>query len=270
MLKHWLLLPPTWRPGQHPPLVVVPYPGSAPQRVPFRLGTTSLTLTPNAALLAAQGYAVLNPALPRDRARGEPGEGLADQILAAVDAVVAEGYADPDRLALWGHSFGGYAALMTATQTGRFKAIIAQSGPSNYAARWGTIQNYLWTAPEEGAPNATYMGYSETGQAALLGPPWREAARYQRNSPLFQADKITTPLMLIYADQEQVPLSEGQAMFNALYRQDKDATLVSLFGEGHLPTSPANIRAIYATVLPWLADRLARPPSAQAAARASQ
>ncbi|MDR6530268.1 dipeptidyl aminopeptidase/acylaminoacyl peptidase [Caulobacter rhizosphaerae] len=270
MLKHWLLLPPTWRPGQHPPLVVVPYPGSAPQRVPFRLGTTSLTLTPNAALLAAQGYAVLSPALPRDRAKGEPGEGLADQMLAAVDAVVAEGYADPDRLALWGHSFGGYAALMTATQTGRFKAIIAQSGPSDYVARWGAIQTYFWTAPEEGAPNASYMGYGETGQGALLGPPWRETDRYLRNSPLFQADKITTPLMLIYADQEQVPLSEGQAMFNALYRQDKDATLVSLFGEGHLPTSPANIRAIYATVLPWLADRLARPPSAQAAARASQ
>lgn len=270
MLKHWLLLPPTWRPGQRPPLVVVPYPGSAPQRLPFRLSTSSLTLTPNAALLAANGYAVLNPALPRDRARGEPGEGLADQILAAVDAVVAEGYADPDRLALWGHSFGGYAALMTATQTGRFKAIIAQSAPSNYAARWGAIQTYFWTAPEEGAPNASYMGYGETGQGALLGPPWRESDRYLRNSPLFQADKVTTPLMLIYADQDQVPLSEGQAMFNALYRQDKDATLVSLFGEGHLPTSPANIRAVYATVLPWLADRLSRPASAQAAARASQ
>lgn len=270
MLKHWLLLPPAWRPGQRPPLIVVPYPGSVPQRVPFRLSTTSLTLTPNAALLAAQGYAVLTPALPRDRSKGEPAEGLADQILVAVDAVVARGYADPDRVALWGHSFGGYAALATATQTGRFKAIIAQSGPSNYTARWGAIQTYFWTAPEEGAPNATYMGYGETGQGALLGPPWREAARYLRNSPLFQADKITTPLMLIYADQDQVPLSEGQAMFNALYRQDKDATLVSLFGEGHLPTSPANIRAVYAAVLPLLADRLARPSSAQAAARPSQ
>lgn len=269
-LKHWLLLPPSWRPGQRPPMVVIPYPGSAPQRLPFRLSTSTLTLTPNAALLAAKGYAVLTPALPRDRAKGEPAEGLADQILAAVDATVAQGYADPDRLALWGHSFGGYAALATATQTGRFKAIIAQSGPSNYTARWGAIQTYFWTAPEDGAPNPSYMGYSETGQGALLGPPWREAPRYLRNSPLFQADKITTPLMLIYADQDQVPLSEGQAMFNALYRQDKDATLLSLFGEGHLPTSPANIRALYATVLPWLADRLATPTAAHAEMRASQ
>jgi dipeptidyl aminopeptidase/acylaminoacyl peptidase len=270
VLKHWLLLPPTWRAGKRQPLVVIPYPGSAPQRLPFRLTTTNLSFTPNAALLAAQGYAVLTPALPRDRAKGEPAEGLAEQILAAVDAVVAQGYADPDRLALWGHSFGGYAALATATQTSRFKAIIAQSGPSNYAARWGAISTYFWTAPEEGAPNAAYMGYNETGQGALLGPPWREAARYLRNSPIFQADKITTPLLLIYADQEQVPLSEGQAMFNALYRQDKDATLVSLFGEGHLPTSPANIRAVYATVLPWLAERLAAPPAAQVATRPSQ
>lgn len=270
MLKSWLVLPTSWRPGERPPLVVIPYPGSAPQRFPARLGTSNLIFTPNAALLAAQGYAVLTPALPRDRSKGEPAEGLADQILAVVDKAVAEGYADPGRLALWGHSFGGYAGLATATQTHRFRAIVAEAGPSNYTARWGAILSYFWTAPEEGAPSATLMGYSETGQGALNGPPWRETARYVRNSPIFQADKVTTPMMLIYGDQDQVPLSEGQAMFNALYRQDKDATLISLFGEGHVPTSPANIRAIYGIVLPWLADRLGAAPAAADAKRPSQ
>lgn len=255
-MKSWVLLPPTWRPGQRPPLIVVPYPGSAPQAFPYRFTLRTNILTPNARLLAAQGYAVLVPALPRDRSRGEPGAGLAEEILAVVDAVVAQGLADPDRLALWGHSFGGYTALVAATQTHRFKAIIAQAGPSDFVANWASTDPYVLTAPEDGGPNPTFLGYNETGQGGLKGPPWRETERYLRNSPLFQADMVTTPVMLIYGEQDFIALAQGQAMFNALYRQDKDATLVTLFGESHLPASPANLRALYGEVLPWLADRL--------------
>lgn len=259
VLKSWLYLPPSWSRGQKPALIVVPYPGSAPQSVTARFSLTSNTFTPNAAFLAGQGYAVLVPALPRDATLGEPSQGLADDILSVVDAVVAEGLADPDRLALWGHSFGGYAAMATATQTHRFKAIIAQAGLADLVANWSGVDPYYATAPEDGGPNPFALAYNETGQGALLGPPWRQSDRYLRNSPLFQADKITTPMMLIHGDQDFVGLGQAQAMFNALYRQDKDATLLTLFGERHLPSSPANIRAIYAEVLPWLADRLASP-----------
>lgn len=272
IMKSWVLLPPTWRPGDKPPLVVVPYPGSSPQTFPWRFKIRPNNLNPSPSLLATLGYAVLAPALPRDRGRGEPAAGLADEILSVVDAVVAQGLVDPDRLALWGHSFGGYAALATATQTQRFKAIISQAGSSDYISTWASVEPYVLTATEDGAPTPNYMGYNETGQGGMKGPPWRETARYLRNSPLLQADKITTPLMLIYGEQDFVPLSQGQAMFNALYRQDKDATLVTMFGEGHLPASPANIRAIYGEVLPWLADRLALPasPPATEAMRPSQ
>jgi dipeptidyl aminopeptidase/acylaminoacyl peptidase len=245
VLKSWLYLPPTWRPGDKPPLIVVPYPGSAPQTSPARYYLSADALTPNPALLAAQGYAVLLPALPRDRDRGEPSENLAAEILSVVDAVIAQGLADPDRLALWGHSFGGYAALVTATQTGRFKAIIAQAAPSDFISNWGTVDPHFMTAPEDGSPNPMGLAFNETGQGALLGPPWAQTERYVRNSPLLQADRITTPMMLIYGDQDFVGLNQGQAMFTALYRQDKDATLLTLFGERHLPMSPANVRAVY-------------------------
>lgn len=259
MLKSWVYLPPGWRAGTKPPLIVVPYPGSAPQTLPWNFTVNAENLTPNPQLLAAQGYAVLVPALPHDRALGEPAQDLAKDILSVVDAVVAEGLADGDRLALWGHSFGGFAALATATQTGRFKAIIAQAGPTDFVSNWATTDPYFVTAPEDGGPSPISLGFNETGQGALLGPPWREGERYLRNSPLLHADKVRTPLMLIYGDQDFVALSQGQAMFNALYRQDKDATLLTLFGERHLPASPANVRAIYGEVLPWLADRLGSP-----------
>lgn len=272
MLKSWVYLPATWRPGQKPPLIVVPYPGSAPQTYPSRFGLGSNNLMPNPPLLAAQGYAVLIPALPHDRSLGEPAQGLARDILSVVDTVVAQGLADPDRLALWGHSFGGYAALATATQTGRFKAIVAHAGPSDFIANWASLDPHFLTSPEDGNPSPNFIGFNETGQAALNGPPWVENERYLRNSPLLQADKITTPMMLIYGEQDFVTLPQGQAMFAALYRQDKDATLITLFGERHFAASPANVRAVYAEVLPWLADRLNAPPSSAktAPARPSQ
>ena len=266
MLKSWVYLPATWRPGQKPALIVVPYPGSAPQSYPSRFGLGSGNLMPNPPLLAAQGYAVLIPALPHDRSLGEPAQDLARDILSVVDAVVAQGLADPDRLALWGHSFGGYAALATATQTGRFKAIVANAGPSDFVANWASLDPHFLTSPEDGNPSPNFIGFNETGQAALNGPPWVETERYLRNSPLLQADKITTPMMLIYGEQDFVTLPQGQAIFAALYRQDKDATLITLFGERHFAASPANVRAVYAEVLPWLADRLnATSPSAKTA-----
>ncbi len=265
LLTSWVYLPPSWRPGDKPALVVVPYPGYTPQTRPGDFTVNVELLAPNPPLLAAQGYAVLVPALPHDRSLGEPAQGVANDILSIVDAVVAQRLADPERLALWGHSFGGYAALVTATQTHRFKAIIAQAGPSDFVTNWAGVDPYFVTAPEDGGPNPFSLAFNETGQGALLGPPWNEAPRYVRNSPLLQADKVTTPLMLIYGDQDFVGLPQGHAMFNALYRQDKDATLLTLFGERHNPASPANVRAIYDEVLPWLADRLGSPsPSAKA------
>jgi dipeptidyl aminopeptidase/acylaminoacyl peptidase len=269
-LKSWVYLPPGWRPGLKPALIVVPYPGSAPQTYPSRFSLRSDNLTPSPAFLAAQGYAVLIPAMPHDRSLGEPAKDIVHDILSAVDAVTAEGLADPDRLAVWGHSFGGYAALVTATQTQRFKAIIAQAGPSDFVANWAATDPHFLTAPEEGNPSPIAFGFNETGQAALKGPPWREVERYLRNSPLMQADKITTPLMLIYGEQDFVALPQGQGMFNALYRQDKDATLITMIGERHSPASPANVRAVYGEALPWLADRLGVPTVAAEDKRASQ
>jgi dipeptidyl aminopeptidase/acylaminoacyl peptidase len=267
ILKSWLYMPPTWRPGTRPPLIVVPYPGSAPQTLPWNFTVQADDFTPNPPLLAAQGYAVLVPAMPHDRSLGQPAHGVVGDILSAVDAAIAQGLADPDRLALWGHSFGGYAALVTATQTERFKAIIDQAGPSDFVSSWAGVDPHFVTAPEDGGPSPIALAFNETGQGGMAGPPWAQTERYLRNSPLLQADKVATPLMLIYGDQDFVGLAQGQAMFNALYRQNKDATLLTLMGERHIPNSPANIRAIYGEVLPWLAARLgsrSAPVSAEA------
>lgn len=248
----WLYRPAAIPPGKASPLVVIAYPGSvldAPLPA-YGSGPASFSTSPQA--LAALGYAVLVVSLPRDPT-GEPAAGLADQILTIVDAAVAQGGIDPHRLALWGHSFGGYGALVVATQTSRFAAIIAAAGPADLASFYGGMIPRNRVRPADGLDLTFGPGWAEQGQAALGVPPWRDPERYRRNSPLFAADRITAPILLIHGDQDIVGFEQSGAMFAALYRQAKDAALLTLWGEGHLVVSPANLRTQYQTVDRFLA-----------------
>ncbi|MBI1198947.1 MAG: prolyl oligopeptidase family serine peptidase [Phenylobacterium sp.] len=251
LVTHWLYLPADWRPGRPAPLVVVPYPGATYPSPPAKYAAGASTFYTNPQVLAAHGYAVLVPSLPR-AASGEPMAGLADQVLDAVDAVVAQGYADPDRVAVWGHSYGGYAALAVATQTSRFRSIIASAGISDLVAYWGSVTPDHAVNAEVGSSINWGAGWVEGGQARMGGPPWIDADRYHRNSPALAADRITSPVLLIHGDQDAVPLAQAQAMFTALYRQGKDAALVTFWGEGHVVASPGNVRDLYERVLGWL------------------
>lgn len=235
-----------------PPLIVLPYPGAVYDGPPSLLRADTWAPTPHAALLAAHGFAVLAPSLPGPTREFEPASGLGVQIALAVEAVLAQGLADPHRVALWGHSFGGYGALVAATQSDRYAAVIAQAAKTDLIAGWSALKPYDRLTPEAGPALLAPMGWTETGQGGLGTPPWLAPERYQRNSPLMAADKIQTPVLLIHGDQDFVPLPQAEAMFAALYRQGKAAWLMTLFGEGHLPANPSNISAIYEVVLPWL------------------
>jgi dipeptidyl aminopeptidase/acylaminoacyl peptidase len=210
----------------------------------------------NPQLLAAAGYAVLVPSMPRHWSSHEPSAGLADQVLAAVDAAVKIAPVDPGRLALWGHSWGGYAALAIATQTHRFKSVIESSGKSDLISAYGPFIPASRAAPEDGTSPIDTMGWMEHGQGNLGVAPAQDIDLYARNSPAFHADRITAPVLLIHGDLDFVPLAQGEEMFSALYRQDKDAVLVTLWGEGHVATSPANIREMYAWILWWLGQTI--------------
>lgn len=259
-LTSWIVLPPDWRSDRLPPLVVIPYPGrgvfsaSAPP-ADARPGAGYSTVA--ASVLAGQGFAVLYPSLPHDRFPNEPAQGLAEEILAVVDAVGAAGLADTRRVALWGHSFGGQAALSAATQSDRFAAIICTAGIADMVTRWGN--NVLQSTPEEGLPFLGTFGYFETGQMAVGGPPWAVPDRYVRNSALFQADKIKAPVLLAYGDLDEYGYGQGAEMFAALYRQGKDAKLLNFWGEGHVVNGPGNVRRLYAEALSFLDQAFGKP-----------
>ncbi len=261
MLTSWLYRPPGW--GRRP-LLVRPYLGSAPAVAPGTAPETPSFML-NLRLLVGRGYAVLLPALPAPpEGLVEPAAEVADRILAAVDAALADPEAgprlDPGRLAIVGYSFGGYTTLATLTQTDRFRAAVAISGYSDFAAAWGSLTLFAQVAPDQGYTSLWPTGGIEATQPQLGAPPWAVPDRYVRNSPLYAADRIVTPLLLIHGAQDQIPLTQSEAMYSALFRQGKDAQLVTYHGALHTVTSPGDIRDMYARIFAFLDDRLGGPP----------
>lgn len=251
-LTSWYMSPAGRKGSKATPLIVLPYPGASYPWLPPNLRADAWAPTPHARLLSAAGYGVLVPALPLRSSAGEPAEHITSQLEDAVDAALAKELADPKRVALWGHSFGGYGALIAAGQSDRFKAVVAQAAKTDLTAGWGALSPVGRLAPEGGPAMLSSIGWTESGQGGLGAPPWAAPERYHRNSPLLLADAIETPVLLIHGDHDFVPLPQAEALFAALYRQGKPTALMTLFGEGHLPSSPANIRAIYEVTLEWL------------------
>ena len=93
--------------------------------------------------------------------------------------------------------------------------------------------------------------------------PFANTDRYVRNSPALAAGRISAPVLLFTADRDYVPPGQAEDLFSALYRQQKDVVLVTYRGEGHILSSPANIRDFYDTAWAWLDEVLQRPQSKQ-------
>jgi dipeptidyl aminopeptidase/acylaminoacyl peptidase len=91
--------------------------------------------------------------------------------------------------------------------------------------------------------------WTQSGQANLGGPPWRDLGRYLRNSPITQVDRIATPLMNIHTDLDSVLIQQAEQVFSALCRMGKPAEFVRYWGESHVLESPANIRDQWARIL---------------------
>ena len=263
-LTSWLYLPTKAVSGRIP-LVVLTYPGrpSRPQTDPAEFNTEL-----NLQLLTAAGYAVLTPSVPKPFYPDEPAKGLADQVLAVVDATLAQHpELDGDRLVYWGQSFGGYSGLVVATQTRRFKSIIVAASVSNLAEKWGEFAPWNRADPRWGISMRHGAGWTETSQGGMGGPPWSDPDRYVRNSPLFQAGAIETPILIMHGERD-MGLGQAESLFSALWRQNKDARFITWWGEGHTVDSAANLREMYRQIFVWLNDTGVGPadaPTAQTA-----
>lgn len=242
-----VLLPPDYREGQRVPLIVEVYGGSFGSNDLHHFGFGGAHVD-NTQVLASQGYAVLHPDLPmrdRDPLRQVPG-----LVLPAVDKLIELGIADPERLALWGHSYGGYGVLALLTQTDRFRAAVA-------SAAWGiNLTSIYGTLNPSG--DSQWLGWTETGQAGLHGTPWEKRDAYIENSPFFYLDRVRTPLLLVCGTGDHAATAQADEAFSALRRLRQRVELLRYRDEDHWPGfwSDRNVRDLCTRVLAWYATYL--------------
>lgn len=265
----WLLLPPGYDRKQPLPTVVNVYPGAGSRETWTRweLDTSNAL---NDHVLAGHGYAVLYPNIPvayEDVPR-DPFDGMSESVFAAVDAAAAQGLVDPDRLAVQGQSYGGYATAALIGMTDRFKAAVAQAGLYNLISMYGQFDPRLRLEAEHEGLRMFFVSLMESSQGGMGGPPWRDPERYLRNSPLMHVEKVDTPIMLIHGDLDAVPMSQAEEYFTALTRLNKDAVFVRYIGEDHVFNSPANIRDMWSRIFEWYELHLG-PPFQGGAAQSS-
>lgn len=200
-------------------------------------------------ILAAHGYAVVaaNP-------RGSTGYGTAfsraifadwgnkdyQDVMAAVDHVIAMGIADPDRLGVGGWSYGGILTDYVVTKTGRFKAAISGASETNYLANYGT-------------------DHYQREWEAELGLPWKNPELWMRLSPFFQMEKITTPVLLLCgAADVNVPCLNSEQLFQGLRRLGRETELVIYPDQFHSIEKPTYVKDRYDRYLAWY-DKYLQP-----------
>lgn len=239
------------------PLVVMPYPGATYRAPPNFASGHRMSPLNNVQVLTGAGFAVLVPSLPPLPGPADP-DAIASQLDEAVSAALAQGSLDADRIALWGHSFGGYATLAVATRSHRYRAYIASAATSDMGASWARLSLSQSATPQPGL-SLVGAGWAENGQVKLGAPPWAARDLYIEASPFYAADRVSAPVLFLHGDVDTTPIGQAQAMFNALQRQGKDAQLVTYFGEGHVIASPENLRDLYGRIIAFLEATLNAP-----------
>ena len=207
-------------------------------------------------VFAAEGYAVLLPSIPFAREDGpaEPMPRIMAAIDAALDGAIEAGFVDEDRMALIGHSFGGYAALSVAVQSDRFQAIISAMMISNITSFYGTFSpmGRIDSNRFEHPADMRRPG-NVAGPFKLKSNSWEAPDRFVRNSPLFSVENVSTPILLLAGDLDtSTQITQAEEIFTALYREEKDVQFVKYFGEHHRIEQPQNQRDIWYRVFSFL------------------
>ncbi len=253
-LHGWLVLPPGFTADRRWPLVAYVYPGTVYSDL------AKPWLDDDSGLLAGHGYVVLRPSMPlAEGARSRnPYDALAQQVLPALDKAIELGIADPKRLGVMGHSFGGYAVNALIAQTTRFQAAIASASMTNLVSHYGQFHTRL-ARSDFPLDETQHVSWSETGQGRLGDPLWNDIQRYMYNSPIQYVGRVQTPLLLLHGDLDFVSIQQAEEFYTSLARRGKRARFVRYWGEGHMIlTSPANYVDYWQQIYAWLDELLAK------------
>lgn len=214
-------LPADFDPSRKYPVIVYYYGGCSPVARYY-------DATYNSHLWSAHGYIglTINPSGATGRGQefaarhvATAGQGVAQDIIDGVKAFLAEHpYADGSKVGCHGASYGGFMTQYLLTHSDIFAAGISHAGISDHTSYWGQ----------------GYWGYSYSQASMGDKLPWSDTELYVKQSPLYNADKISAPLLFLHGDSDNnVPFGESVQMFTALKLLGAETAFVAVSGQDH-------------------------------------
>jgi len=203
----------------------------------------TLALDPLAQIFAARGYLVLQPEYRGSTGYGSTfleaiyqhfGDRAYEDVDSGTDFAIAQGWADPARLAIFGWSAGGFITAWTVTQTGRYKAAIEGAGITEWSS-------FMWTS------DLVQTDYDERW-------PAETPEAFRKFSAVDFADSVTTPLLILHgATDSRVPTYQGFEFFQTLAARGKTVRMVTYPGSPHFPVLWQQRLELMDEVCAWLA-----------------
>ncbi|MBO4718658.1 MAG: S9 family peptidase [Prevotella sp.] len=244
-----LYLPKDFDATKQYPMIVYYYGGCSPVSRYFEspyapqywnsLGYVAYILEPSGATGFGQEWA--------SRHVNTAGRGPAEDIIEGVKQICKDHpFINPKKIGCMGASYGGFMTQYLQTQTDIFAAAVSHAGITNHTSYWG-----------EG-----YWGYNYSEVSMANSYPWSHRQLYVDQSPLFNADKIHTPLLLLHGNADtNVPLIESLQMFTALKLLGREVALVEVQGENHHILEYGKKEKWLATQMAWFAKWLKDDPT---------
>jgi dipeptidyl aminopeptidase/acylaminoacyl peptidase len=228
-LQAALFLPAAYEPGKRYPMIVEIYEkrsqGANAYPQPSYNGVSTSFYTSN-------GYAVLEPDIVYKI--NDPGRSAVACVVPAVKAAIAAGIADEKAIGLHGHSWGGYQTAFLVTQTDIFRAAVAGAPLTNMVSMYSLLYR------NSGGTNQAIF---ESSQGRFTGGYFENQEAYVRNSPVFFAKNVKTPLMILHNDKDgAVDQTQGIEYYNTLRRLGKPVIMLEYKGENHGLRKPENMK----------------------------
>ena len=228
-LSGMLVKPENFDPNKKYPMIVNFYERSS-NSLHRHLAPNYVRSTINYSFYASRGYVIFNPDV--QYREGYPGESAYNCVIPGVTALIEKGFIDKDRIGVQGHSWGGYQIAYLVTKTDIFRAAESGAPVPNMISAYGGIR--WWTGLSR------QFQYEHT-QSRIGGTPWKYPMRYIENSPIFNIDKINTPLLIMHNDADgHVPWYQGIEFFVSLRRLGKPSWFLNYNGEPHWPLKYQN------------------------------
>ncbi len=177
----------------------------------------------NKSVYTSNGYAVFMPDIVYTI--NDPGMSAVWCVLPGLQAAIETGVVDAERVGMHGHSWGGYQSSFLITQSDAFAAVATGAPLTNMISMYGSI---YWNSG--GSDGAIF----ESSQGRFFGGPWDHLEAYARNSPVYHAENITTPILLLHNDADgAVDWNQGIEFYNTVRRLEKPIVMLQYVGENH-------------------------------------